>query len=306
MPRNELVDLQVNGYGGVDFNSDDLTEEAFVGACQRIATDGVGRFLPTLITDRIELLEMRARKLVRFIERNPAVTSVVAGIHLEGPFISPQPGYVGAHPADAVLPPTVDTALRLVDACGGHARIMTLAPEHDPGCVTIRALVDRGIRVAAGHCNPTLDELDRAIDAGLSIFTHLGNGCPLSLPRHDNIIQRVLSRAGRLWVCFIADGVHVPFFALRNYLEAVGLDRTVVVSDAISAAGEGVGEHRLAGRRVFVDADFATWSEDRSHLVGSALSLPQAFANLREQLGLSEADATRVACTNPAKALGAA
>ncbi|TWT92455.1 N-acetylglucosamine-6-phosphate deacetylase [Botrimarina colliarenosi] len=304
MTCGDLIDLQVNGYAGVDFNSDDLTEEQFLEACRRLHSDGVKRFLPTLITDRLETLAARAQKLARFIERNRDVTRVVAGIHLEGPFISPQPGYVGAHPAGAVRTATVDEALRLVDACDGHAKLVTLAPEHDDGCKTIRALVDRGVRVSAGHCNPTLDQLDQAIDAGLSMFTHLGNGCPLSLPRHDNIIQRVLSCSQRLWVCFIADGVHVPFFALQNYLDAAGLDRAIVVSDAISAAGGGVGEHWLAGQRVHVDADYATWSEDRSHLVGSALSLPQAYTNLRNRLGLSDEEAIRLTRLNPAAAIG--
>ena len=78
-------------------------------------------------------------------------------------------------------------------------------------------LADQGICVAGGHCNPTLDQLDAAIDAGLSAFTHLGNGCPKGQDRHDNIIQRVLSRSDKLWVCFIADGVHVPWSALGNY-----------------------------------------------------------------------------------------
>ena len=298
-----FVDLQVNGYAGVDFNSDNLTEEQLVQACRQLRQDGVTSALATLITDSVESMERRARNLSRLIDQNADVGQVIAGIHLEGPFISREAGYVGAHPADQVRPPTFEDAQRLVDACGGYARIVTLAPEIDGAAETIRSLVDAGVCVSAGHCNPTLDQLDRAIDLGLSMFTHLGNGCPMSLPRHNNIIQRVLSRASRLWICFIADGVHVPFFALKNYLEIAGLDRAIVVSDAISAAGIGPGKHWLGGRSVYVDAELATWSEDRSHLVGSAMSLRQGHANLVEQVGLSDSDADRLTRVNPSRLL---
>ena len=135
-------------------------------------------------------------------------------------------------------------------AGGGLVKLVTLAPERDPQFATTRWLVDQGIRVAAGHCDPPIDTLRGAIDNGLSLFTHLGNGCPPTLPRHDNVIQRVLSQSERLWICFIADGVHVPFVALTNYLRCVGLDRAIVVSDAISAAGLGPGEYSLRGERV--------------------------------------------------------
>ena len=113
-------------------------------------------------------------------------------------------------------------------------------------------LANQNITVSAGHCNPNLDQLRAAIDAGLRMFTHLGNGCPQQLPRHDNIIQRVLSQADKLWICFIADGVHVPFFALRNYLKCADINRCVIVSDAMAAAGLGPGQYKLSRWEVTV------------------------------------------------------
>ncbi|MCC6494115.1 MAG: N-acetylglucosamine-6-phosphate deacetylase, partial [Pirellulales bacterium] len=163
--------------------------------------------------------------------------------------------------------------------------------------------VDQGVCVSAGHCNPTIDELSAAIDAGLSMFTHLGNGCPLAMHRHDNIIQRVLSVADRLWISFIADGVHIPFFALANYLRVVGLQRAIVVSDAVAAAGMGPGVYRLAGQEVEVDEHLATWAADRSHLVGSACTLEQMAANLRGPLALSEDEVLRLTSENPRAAV---
>ncbi len=124
-----------------------------------------------------------------------------------------------------------------------------------------------------------------SIDAGLSLFTHLGNGCPAQLPRHDNIIQRVLSQAEHLYIGFIADGVHVPFFALKNYLECCGIDRAFVVTDAIRGAGQGPGEYSIGDQRVVVDENLATWSADRTHLMGSAGTMKRSDGEFAEGAG---------------------
>jgi N-acetylglucosamine-6-phosphate deacetylase len=135
------------------------------------------------------------------------------------------------------------------------------------------------------------------------MFTHLGNGCPLQLHRHDNVIQRVLSMSQSLWIGFIADGVHVPFTALGNYLRTATIDRCFVVSDAISAAGLGPGEFKLGDQSVVVDEHLATWSADRSHLMGSAGTMDRAAMNLRTSLGLSENDVQQLTWLNPHNAI---
>jgi N-acetylglucosamine-6-phosphate deacetylase len=134
---------------------------------------------------------------------------------------------------------------RLLDAAGGLAKIVTLAPEHDAGLRVTRMLAGAGIRVSAGHTDAPLDLLRAAIDAGLSMFTHLGNGCPMHLHRHDNIVQRALSLSDQLWLMFIADGAHVAFPALGNYLRAAGLEKTIIVTDAVAPAGRGPGRFQL-------------------------------------------------------------
>ena len=206
-------DLQVNGYGGVDFNQDDLSPEDLHAACQRLADDGVEGILATIITESLDKMAARLRRLVDLRETDALAKRLIAGVHIEGPFINPQDGYRGAHPLDAVQPATVDEALRLLDAAAGLARIVTMAPEQDRDLLVTRRLVSEKVTVSAGHCNPSLDELRAAIDAGLSMFTHLGNGCPMQMHRHDNVIQRVLTVSDRLWVMFIADGAHIPLFA---------------------------------------------------------------------------------------------
>ena len=304
-PSNGFVDLQVNGYAGVDFNSDNLTADDLHKACEEIRDSGVVGILATFITDEIDAMSKRLSRLNELREVDPLANEIIWGVHIEGPFINPEPGYVGAHPISAVRPANVEDMKKLVEASGGLTRYVTLAPEYDKQMRTTQYLADAGIRVAAGHCNPSLDQLKAAIDAGLTLFTHLGNGCPGTMNRHDNIIQRALSLTDRLTVCWIADDIHIPYTALGNYLRCVGFERCLVVSDAISAAGLGPGRYDLAGHEIEVDENLVTCMDgDKSHLAGSATSLPQMATKLSEKLGLTDEQINKLCCDNPRRAIG--
>ena len=132
---------------------------------------------------------------------------------------------------------------------------------------------------------------------------HLGNGCPMTLHRHDNIIQRVLSLRGRLWMSFIADGVHVDFPALGNYLRSAGLAHCVVVTDAISAAGLGPGRYRLGSLTVDIGDDLVPRAPDGSHFVGSASTMPRMTDNLSRNLGLTDKEVLQLVSLNPRRIL---
>lgn len=293
------VDLQVNGYAGVDFNADDLTAERLGEASERMRQDGVDRALATVITAPLEAMISRIGRIAAVLDEAPEAGSVFSGVHVEGPFLSPEPGYVGAHPAECVRPADRDTMARLLDAGRGHVRLVTLAPEMDADASLTRWLSDRGITVAAGHSDASLDQLRRGLDAGLRLFTHLGNGCPAQMHRHDNIIQRVLSLADRLMVSFIADGHHVPPFALKNYLRCVPSEQVVIVTDAMNAAGLGPGRYELAGQTVEVDANGAAWAAGRTHFAGSAATMPAMRAVLAERVGVAEPELSRWMSENP-------
>jgi N-acetylglucosamine-6-phosphate deacetylase len=297
-------DLQVNGYAGVDFNSDQVSEEALVRACERLRSDGVVGILATIITDTVDAMARRLARIVELRGRHAVVAAMIRGLHIEGPFLNEQPGYIGAHPPAAACWATIAKARRLIDAGDGLVRIVTLSPERDPRLHVTRELAARGICVSAGHCDPSLELLRQAIDAGLSMFTHLGNGCPRQMDRHDNVIQRVMYLSDRLWIGFIADGVHVPFWALRNYLKCVGWERSFVVTDAISAAGLGPGTFQLGTQTVVVDENLATWAPDKSHLMGSAGTMPRSAENLRTALGLSATEIELLTSRNPRQAVG--
>ena len=299
-----FFDLQVNGYAGVDFNQDGLTADDLHRACERLDADGVGGFLATIITDDLDAMCRRLSTLAALRERDPLAQRLIPGFHIEGPFLNEADGYRGAHPRDAIRPASLDSMTRLLDAAGGLARVVTLAPERDEGFTVTRMLATRGIVVSAGHTDATLDELRGAIDAGLSMFTHVGNGCPMHMHRHDNIVQRALSLADRLWLCFIADGAHVPFVALGNYLRIAGADRVVIVSDAIAPAGLGPGRYKFGRWDIVVGDDMVPRAPDRSHLVGSGITMRQNAENLRLALNLPPATARRLTSDNPRSVIG--
>jgi N-acetylglucosamine-6-phosphate deacetylase len=297
-------DLQINGYFGVDFNLEGLTAEGLHTACVQLQEGGVSQILATFITDHVPVMAARISRLVELREADELARQIIVGLHIEGPFISPVDGYRGAHPADAVIPASVSQAERLLDAGQGLVRLFTLAPEGDPGFATTRHLVEKGVKVAAGHTNASLNELRGAIDAGLTLFTHLGNGCPMQMHRHDNIIQRALSLSDELWCCFIADGVHIPFPTLRNYLRVTGLERAVVVTDAVSPAGLGPGLYTVGRWKLRIGEDMVAMAPDGSHFVGAAITMKQTAANLEKRLGFSPEQVEKLLVTNPRQAVG--
>lgn len=298
------IDVQVNGYAGVDFNAESLSLVDVRHACAALRRDGVEMILATVITDDVDVMASRLRRLAQACAEDPEVAGMIAGLHVEGPFISPADGFRGAHPLSAVRPATLEIADRLLEAGGGRIRLVTLAPECDPGLRVTRYLSARGVRVAAGHTDASLDMLRAACDVGLTLFTHLGNGCPVVLPRHDNIVQRALALRDRLWLCFIADGVHVPFFALRNYLDLAGIDRSIVTTDAMAAAGMGSGRFRLGRLEVEVGEDRVSRHPGSNQLAGAAMPLSLAAANLAGPLGLSASQIRKLTTVNPSSAIG--
>jgi N-acetylglucosamine-6-phosphate deacetylase len=308
MPTTGYVDLQVNGYAGVDFNSDAVSVGQFHAACERLRADGVASILATIITDDINRMCSRLRAIADARTRDATCRDVIAGVHIEGPFISPADGYRGAHPRDAVIPADVASMQRLLDAADGLTRLVTLAPELDAGAAVTRMLSQQNIRIAAGHTDASMDQLKLVLDAGLTMFTHLGNGCPMhGMHRHDNIIQRVLSLRERFdFFCFIADGVHVPPFALRNYIDLVGVGRSIVVTDAIAPASLGPGQYTLGRWDLLIHEDMIARAPDGSHFVGSAITMPHSERNLREKVGFDDAACRAMLIDNPRKAIGAA
>ena len=297
-------DLQVNGYAGTDFCSSSLNAEQLHHACQALLDDEMDGILATFITDDLKSLVAKLSNMVRLREKDELARRVIAGFHVEGPFLNPTLGYIGAHEPEHVRPACLEDAQAILDAGTGLVKLLTLAPEQDSGAVVTKFLVEQGVIVSAGHCDPSLDQLKEAIDGGLSMVTHFGNGCPVELPRHDNVLQRFLSLREHLWFCFIPDGVHIDFFALKNYLDLVGIDRSIMTSDAISAATLGPGLHEISGISVEVDEDGVARRPGSPNLAGSTVTMTGILCNLSQDLGLSGEAITALVDRNPRTALG--
>ncbi len=298
------VDLQVNGYVGVDFNDPQTTVTGLKKAAEAMRADGVLCALPTVITGAPDAMCRCISNIRQAIEGDRLVAEVFQGIHIEGPFLSPVDGFIGAHPREHACGQDLAVLQRLCDAGGELTKLVTLAPEIDVDGRLTRFCAERGILVAAGHTDASLEQLDCCIESGLTLFTHLGNGCPRNMDRHDNIIYRALRRSGRLRYTLIADGFHVPSLLFGNLMQWIPHDRIAVVSDAISAAGLGPGTYQLGARSVRIGPDKAARDPSGEHFVGSACTLRDADNWLAGSMDLGADLREQLLCVNPRAWLG--
>lgn len=292
-----LFDLQVNGFAGVDFNAPGVTADRVGEALQRMRATGVTRCLPTLITSPFERFAAAARVLARMTD------AAIAGIHMEGPYLSPEDGARGAHPREHLAPATVDDFERRQHAAEGRIALVTLAPEVPGALPLIEHLVASGVRAAIGHTAATTPQINDAVAAGATLATHLGNGCAHLLPRHPNAIWDLLA-ADAVFASLIVDGHHLPPATVKAMVRAKGPGRTVLVSDAIAAAGCAPGRYAIGGVACILDADGRVSLPGTPYLAGSSLTLDRAIANTVSFTGLPIDEVVAMASTIPAAYLG--
>lgn len=264
-----LVDLQVNGYGGIDFQQDNLGEADLLTAVRALHQAGCTRFLLTLITDDWTRLTQRLRHLRQVRQASPALRYAIAGWHIEGPFLSAEPGYCGAHEPAFMRDPTAGDFDELRQITGNDPLLVTVAPERTGAIETIAHAAKLGIRISLGHTNALAEILGDAVRNGAIAFTHLGNGCPRELDRHDNILWRVLETTG-LTASLIPDGTHVSPALFRLVHRLLG-DSIYYTTDAMSAAGMPPGRYKLGKLELEVGADQIVCYPGRSNFAGSAL-----------------------------------
>jgi N-acetylglucosamine-6-phosphate deacetylase len=292
-----LVDLQVNGFAGVDFGDPAATVDDVRRATYAIEKTGVTRFLATLITSSLETFTACARTLLHANE--PAL----AGIHMEGPYISPEDGPRGAHARAFVRAADVSDFERRLEAAEGGIRLVTLAPEAPGALKLIEHLVAKGIRVAIGHTAATGPEIRDAVTAGATLSTHLGNGCAGTLPRHPNLLWEQLGE-DRLLASFIVDGHHLPAATVRSMVRAKTPARTILVTDATAAAGMPPGRYTIGGQQVELDASGRVAAPGAPNLAGSALTLPAAIGLTVRFTGLALEEVLPMASSRPAEYAG--
>jgi N-acetylglucosamine-6-phosphate deacetylase len=297
-----FVDLQVNGYQGINFSSPELTLAQVKAASTALAQRGTLVFCPTVITSSMEVYRHALPVLARAVQLQ-AGDARLAGIHLEGPFISAVEGAVGVHPAQYVQAPSLSVFDELYRLADGNIALLTLAPEQPGAEALIRYAAGLGVRVSIGHTLADEREVRAAVDAGARFSTHLGNGCPNLLHRHHNPIWPQLAEP-QLSAMLISDGHHLPAAVIRAFLAAKGVDRVLVTSDASPVAGCAPGEYSIFGSRVLLEPGGRLRSLERDNLAGSSSTMFECMNYLASLHLLSESELWQVGRDNPLAALG--
>lgn len=302
MTNGGYVDLQVNGFLGVDFSSPELTEADFILACRALLALGTVAFLPTVITSSRQTYA-RNLPLMADVMAREEFQGRLLGFHLEGPFISRVPGAVGAHNPAYVCDPDVALLEQLLDWAGGRVRLLTLAAELPGAEDLVRCAVERGITVSIGHSLFTPFDLDRMAAAGATALTHLGNGLPNVLPRHDNPLWAGLAHDAYT-AMLITDGHHLPAPVIKTAARAKGVDRFIVVSDASPVAGLPPGRYHVLDNDAILEPSGRFHNPEKQCLVGSAATMGQCMAHLASLDVFSEAELKQIGWGNPLRLIG--
>ena len=295
-----LIDLQINGYMGIDFTGEDLTLEGIRKATKALWKEGVTSYLPTIITYSHERILTNFAVLAEAME-DPEIGWSIPGFHLEGPYISPVQGYRGAHLEKYIRPPDWKEFLQYQEAANNGIKLITVAPEIDGAIPFIQNLTAQGIYVSLGHHNGSANNIREAIDAGASMSTHLGNGCANMINRHHNPIWPQLAD-DRLSISIIVDGYHLTEEEVKSFYKVKGVQNTILVSDALDLAGLEPGEYVRGERKVLLTPNVIKFPAENV-LAGAASPIRICVGNMMQFTGCSVKEAIQMASLNPANLL---
>ncbi|MFV1966579.1 MAG: N-acetylglucosamine-6-phosphate deacetylase [Pirellulaceae bacterium] len=300
-----FVDLQVNGFGGREFMDPALTVEMVGEISQAMDAFGVTGYCPTVTTHGMALLERSMRVLARACDECAEVARRLIGIHLEGPYISPEDGPRGAHPLQHCRSPDWDEFQRLQDSAGGRIRILTLAPEYEGAPSFIARVAASGVLVAIGHTSADSEQIRAAVDAGARMSTHLGNGAHGQIRRHPNYIWDQLAE-DRLTISLIGDGHHLPPSVIKCLVRAKTPTRCVLISDIVGEAGLPPGRYQNSsvGDVEVLENGRLVVAGQQQYLAGAVLPITHGVANVMRFAELNMATAVDMASTQPAQLLG--
>jgi N-acetylglucosamine-6-phosphate deacetylase len=296
-----LIDLQVNGYMGVDFSDQELSPELMHKATAALWKEGVTTYLPTLITRDHERLAKSFSLLAEVLDDEKIGLSI-PGFHLEGPYISPVAGYRGAHPEQHVRLPDWKEYSALQEKARQAIKLITVAPEMEGAIPFIELVSESGVVVSLGHHNGSSDIIEQAVKAGASLSTHLGNGCANEINRHHNPLWPQLANEG-LSITIICDGSHLTKEEVKTFYSVKGKEQTILVSDALSFAGLPLGEYEKDGVTYLLTKEVVKFPSENV-LAGAVLPVSKCVSNIMDFTQCSLGDAIAMASTNPARLLG--
>ncbi|NOY36569.1 MAG: N-acetylglucosamine-6-phosphate deacetylase [Chlorobi bacterium] len=295
-----LIDIQINGYMGVDFTGSNLTIEGIIKVTKALWKEGITSYLPTVITGSDERLKTNFKILAGALT-DPELKKSIPGFHLEGPYISPVKGFRGAHLAKYIRPPDWNEFIQYQKAAGNGIKLITVAPEIEGAIPFIRKAVENGIVVSLGHHNGSAKDIEQAVAAGAALSTHLGNGCANMINRHNNPIWPQLSN-DRLSVSIIVDGYHLTKEEVRTFYKVKGPGKTILISDDLDLAGLKPGEYIRGERKVLLTPNVIKYPAENV-LAGAASPLRKDVGNMMRFTQCSLEDAVNMATRNPAELL---
>ncbi len=295
-----FIDIQINGFAGVDYNAPEAPHEEIARSLRVMFSTGVTRCFPTVITGDPERMVGALRNLAAAREALPEGRAMEA-FHIEGPHISPEDGPRGAHPQRWVRPPDLNEYKRWQDAAGGLVRLVTLSPEWPEALPYIEALSRDGVAISIGHTKATAEQIQDAVSAGATLSTHIGNGAHAMMARHPNYIWDQLAE-DRLNASMIVDGIHLGKAFLKVALRAKGVERSVLITDAVMPAMCKPGRYMLGEVEVELHEDQSVRMAGGTRLAGSSLRMDRAVGNVMKLAGLTLAEAITMATTNAARA----
>ena len=302
MTRHGFIDIQLNGFKGINFSSPGLTLDQVRMATRELVKAGTVAYCPTVVTSSRDDYK-HSLPILAAAMRNKELKSHLLGIHMEGPFISPIEGARGAHPLQHIIKPDVDTFKRFQEWAEGNVVLLTLAPEVEGALALIRYASESGTVVSMGHHLAEDTTLKEAVNAGARVCTHLGNGLPNMINRHQNPLWWQLA-CDDLTGIFITGGHHLPADFIKVALRAKTVKRFVVVSDAAHLAGLPTGVYDFNGHVAVLAPNGRIAFKDTPYLAGSSATMLQCMNYLASLNLLSEADLWKVGYANPLHLLG--
>lgn len=289
-----FIEIHMHGRNGYD--AMDSSYEAINGISKALIGSGVTGFLATTMTmpeDDIKKAVMTVGESMGRVQG-----ARLMGLHMEGPFISKE--HKGAQPEEYIQKPSMEEYLKLCDGFQNIVKLATVAPEIEGATEFIRQLADMGTVVSMGHTNATYEEAMRGIEAGIKSSTHTYNGMRGLHHREPGALGAVFD--SDIFAEMICDGVHVHFAVLRALLKIKGVERSILITDSMRAAGMDDGVYDLGGQQVFVKDGQARLKDGT--IAGSTLTLDRAVYNAVKHLGVTIPEAVRMASYNPAVLLG--
>lgn len=296
-----LIDIQINGYMGVDFSDQNLSPDMMHEATFAMWKEGVTTYLPTVITRDHERLA-HSFSLLAGAMSDEMIGMSIPGFHLEGPYISPVAGYRGAHPEEHVRLADWEEFSEYQEMAHQGIKLITVAPEMEGAIPFIELCQESGVVVSLAHHNGSPEIIDQAVEAGASLSGHLGNGCANEINRHHNPLWPQLSNDG-LSITIIADGSHLTKEEVRTFYKVKGAEKTILVSDALSFAGLPLGVYEKDGATYELTSEVVKFPSENV-LAGAAMPISRCISNAMKFTGCSLEDAIRMASTNPARLLG--